>query len=155
MRTFIRGVDYLAAAFMFLVALGTLVAVVGRKLFGWSPPDYFDLARLALGIAIFWGIASACYRNGHILVDVLYEYLDARNRLKLDIAATAIVVLFMAGLAVMTGDAVLGAKAGNVQTAELRLHVWIFYAAAGAGVAAGFVLALVRLVRLVRGEATE
>ncbi|HSD53699.1 MAG TPA: TRAP transporter small permease [Burkholderiales bacterium] len=152
MDRFIRAVDGIAAAFMFFVAFFTLVAVIGRKFVDWSPPDYFDLARLALGIAIFWGIASACYRNGHILVDILYEAVGPRWKRRLDLAATAILALFMAGLAVMTADAVNGARTGNVQTAELHLPMWVFYAVASAGGAAGFVLTCVRLVRLVRGE---
>jgi TRAP-type C4-dicarboxylate transport system permease small subunit len=155
MGRFIRAVDGIAAAFMFFVAFFTLVAVIGRKFFGWSPPDYFDLARLALGIAIFWGIASACYRNGHILVDVLYEAVGPQWKRRLDLAATGILALFMGALAVMVADAVDGARTGNVQTAELRWPMWVFYAVAGAGGAAGFVLTCKRLVRLARGASGE
>ena len=39
MNRFIRVVDGLAAASLFFVAAFTLLAVVGRKFFGWSPPD--------------------------------------------------------------------------------------------------------------------
>lgn len=154
MQRFVRLVDGIAAAFMFAVAALTLVAVIGRKFFDWAPPDYFDLARLVLGIAIFWGIAAACYRNGHILVDIVYEMTAARWRRAIDIVATVILAVFMAALAWMTFDAVAGAKASNVSTAELRMPLWTFYAVAAAGAAAAVVLTLVRLARLFRGEDT-
>lgn len=154
MNRFIRSADGLAAAFMFVVALSTLIAVVGRKFFGWSPPDYFDIARLLLGIAIFWGIASACYRNGHILVDIVYEMAKPARRRAIDLVATAILAAFMGALAWAAIEGVLGTRSGNVQTAELRLPVWIFHAIAAIGAVTGFVLACVRLARLARGEDT-
>jgi hypothetical protein len=43
----------------------------------------------------------------------------------------------------------------NIQTTELRWPVWPFHAIAAAGLAAGFVLTCVRLVRLWRGEPLE
>ena len=154
MDRFVRVVEDIAAIFMLAVALFVGLTVIARKFFGWTPPDYFDFARLALGIALFWGIASACYRNRHILVDILYEMSSALNRRRLDLIATAGVALFMAALAVMTFDAVLGAKSGNVLTAELRWPLWIFYAVCWAGSVAAFVLTLIRFVQLLGGRDT-
>jgi len=153
MDHFVRVVEGTAGSLLLTVALTTFATVVLRKLFNYSPPDWFDLAQLLLGISIFWGIASACYRNGHILVDLLWEFLSSRGRLILDIIATSILLVFMAALTLMLADAVRDTATGNVLTMELRLPVWPFHLLAGAGILAGTILTAVRLVRLCgRGE---
>jgi TRAP-type C4-dicarboxylate transport system permease small subunit len=155
MNRFIRLVDGLAAASLFFVAAFTLLAVVGRKFFGWSPPDYFDFARLALGIAIFWGIGAACYGNRHILVDLVHELSSPTWKRRIDVLATVVLAVFMGFFAWTTASAVAGTMKANVQTTELRWLVWPFHAVAAAGIAAGFVLTCVRLVRLWRGSDLE
>ncbi len=153
MERFVRMVEGTAGLLLLTVALATFATVILRKLFNYSPPDWFDLAQLLLGISIFWGIASACYRNGHILVDLLWEFLSSRGRRILDITATSILLVFMAALTLMLADAIRDTAAGNVLTMELKLPVWPFYVLAGAGILAGTILTAVRLVRLCsRGE---
>jgi len=148
MDRFVRMVEGTAGLLLLTVALTTFATVVLRKLFNYSPPDWFDLAQLLLGISIFWGIASACYRNGHILVDLVWEFLSARGRRILDITATSILLVFMAALTLMLADAIRDTAAGNVLTMELKLPVWPFHLLAGAGILAGTILTAVRLVRL-------
>ena len=153
MDRFVRMVEGTAGLLLLTVALTTFATVILRKLFNYSPPDWFDLAQLLLGISIFWGIASACYRNGHILVDLLWEFLSARGRRVLDITATSILLAFMAALTLMLADAIRDTATGNVLTMELKLPVWPFHALAGAGILAGTILTAVRLIRLCsRGE---
>ncbi|HEV8259765.1 MAG TPA: TRAP transporter small permease [Burkholderiales bacterium] len=153
MDRFVRVVEGTAGLLLLTIALATFATVVLRRLFNYSPPDWFDLAQLLLGISIFWGIASACYRNGHILVDLLWEFLSSRGRRIMDITATSILLVFMAALTLMLADAVRDTAAGNVLTMELKLPVWPFQLLAGAGILAGTILTAVRLVRLCsRGE---
>jgi len=153
MDRFVRMVEGTAGLLLLTVALTTFTTVILRKLFNYSPPDWFDLAQLMLGISIFWGIASACYRNGHILVDLLWEFLSARGRRVLDITATSILLVFMAALTLMLSDAIRDTAAANVLTMELKLPVWPFHVLAGAGILAGTMLTAVRLVRICsRGE---
>ena len=153
MDRFVRMVEGTAGLLLLTVALATFATVVLRKLFNYSPPDWFDLAQLLLGISIFWGIASACYRNGHILVDLVWEFLSSRGRRILDITATSILLVFMAALTLMLADAIRDTAAGNVLTMELKLPVWPFHLLAGAGILAGTILTASRLARLCsRGE---
>ena len=153
MDRFVRMVEGTAGLLLLTVALATFATVVLRKLFNYSPPDWFDLAQLLLGISIFWGIASACYRNGHILVDLVWEFLPSRGRRILDITATSILLVFMVVLTLMLADAIRDTAVGNVLTMELKLPVWPFHLLAGAGILAGTILTAVRLVRLCsRGE---
>jgi len=148
MDRFIRAVEAMAGLFLLVVALATFVTVVLRKVFNYTPPDWFDLAQLLLGISIFWGIASACYRNGHILVDLVWEMLPPRRRRVLDLIATSILLVFMTALAVMLAGTIRDTAAANVLTMELRLPVWPFHSIAAAGIFAGAVLTAVRLVAL-------
>jgi len=153
MDRFVRMVEGTAGLLLLTVALTTFATVVLRKLFNYSPPDWFDLAQLLLGISIFWGIASACYRNGHILVDLVWEFMSSRGRRILDITATSILLVFMAALTLMLADAIRDTAAGNVLTMELKLPVWPFHLLAGAGILAGTILTASRLARLCsRGE---
>lgn len=152
MDRLIRVVDTLAAVSLAAVAAFTLTAVVGRKLFGWSPPDYFDFARLVLGVALFWGIAAACYGNRHILVDLVHELASAEWKRRIDVAATAVLACCMGALAYAASADVVMTWRGNVRTTELRWPVWPFHAVAVAGAWAGFALTCVRLWRLLRGQ---
>lgn len=153
MDRFVRTVEGTAGLLLLTVALATFATVLLRKFFNYSPPDWFDLAQLLLGISMFWGIASACYRNGHIVVDLVWEFLSLRGRRILDISATSILLVFMAALTLMLADAIRDTAAGNVLTMELKLPVWPFHLLAGAGILAGTILTAVRLVRhCSRGE---
>jgi len=153
MDRFVRMVEGTAGLLLLSVALTTFATVILRKFFNYSPPDWFDLAQLLLGISIFWGIASACYRNRHILVDLLWDFLSARGRRVLDITATSILLVFMVALTLMLADAIRDTAAANVLTMELKLPVWPFHLVAGAGILAGTMLTAVRLIRLCsRGE---
>ncbi len=148
MDRFVRMVEGTAGLLLLSVALATFATVILRKFFNYSPPDWFDLAQLLLGISMFWGIASACYRNGHIVVDLVWEFLSSPGRRILDIIATSILLVFMAALALMLADAIRDTATGNVLTMELKLPVWPFHLLAGAGILAGTVLTAVRLARL-------
>ncbi|MGQ0577894.1 MAG: TRAP transporter small permease [Betaproteobacteria bacterium] len=153
MDRFVRMVEGTAGLLLLGIALATFATVILRKFFNYSPPDWFDLAQLLLGISIFWGVASACYRNRHILVDLVWEFLSARGRRVLDITATSILLVFMVALTLMLADAIRDTAVGNVLTMELKLPVWPFHLLAGAGIFAGAILTAVRLVRLCgRGE---
>ena len=153
MDRFVRMVEGTAGLLLLTVALATFSTVILRKFFNYSPPDWFDLAQLLLGISMFWGIASACYRNGHIVVDLVWEFLDSPGRRILDITATAILLVFMAAITLMLADAIRDTATGNVLTMELKLPVWPFHLLAGAGILAGTILTAVRLARLCsRGE---
>ena len=149
MEHLVRWVERLAGVFLFLVALTTVVTVVSRKLFNYSPPDSFDVARLLLGIAICWGIASSCYRNGHIMVDVVWELAGPRWKRAIDITATSILLLFMAAFACMLADAIGGTYAAHIGTVEMRMPIWPFHAIAGLGIASATLMAAYRLWKLI------
>ena len=69
MDRFIDTIEWIAAAFVGIVAVNIFLAVLLRNLFNYSIPDSFDIGRMLLGILIFWGIAATSYRGTHITVD--------------------------------------------------------------------------------------
>src|SRR4051812_28111840 len=72
MDRFIDAIEWVAAAFVGIVALNTFIAVLMRKFFAVTIPDYYDFGRLLLGVLIFWGIAATSYRGTHITVDLVW-----------------------------------------------------------------------------------
>lgn len=155
MNRVIRWVETFAGLSLFVIALATFVTVVLRKFFNTAPPDVFDGMQLLLGISIFWGIASACYHNGHILVDIVYEMSSAKWRRVIDLVATSLLFIFLLFLAYTLADAIRGTAEGNVRTMELKLMVWPFHLIAALGIVAACIMTGIRLWELVHGRAQD
>jgi TRAP-type C4-dicarboxylate transport system permease small subunit len=152
MNRFLQASETLAALFLLLIA--TLVAsnVALRYLFSIQIPDWFDLTRQLQAIALFWGIAVATYRAGHICVDIVWEHLGPAGRRFLDLAATVITFLFLVPMAWMIWVKV--ATTGTQATSDLRLPLTHFYAVSALGASVAVVLAAMRIWELAsaRGE---
>ena len=153
MKRLLSATESVAALFLLLIALLTAGNVVLRGVFSVQIPDWYDGARMLQGIALFWGMALATYYGSHICVDLLWEHLEARGRRRLDVAATLIVLAFLAPMAWMVWTKVL--STGTQGTSDLRLPLVWFYAVAAVGATMAAVLAAVRLVLLWRGEESK
>ena len=92
MERFVSWVERIAGSFLLAVATLTFASVVLRYLFGAQIPDWFDFSKLLQGIAIFWGIACVCYRNEHILVDMVWEQSSDAGKRRIDLFATIVLV---------------------------------------------------------------
>ena len=149
MKRLLAAIETVAAVFLLAIALLTAVNVGLRDLFSVQIPDWFDGSKLLMGIALFWGIAVATYHAGHICVDILWEHLRARGRRWLDIVAGAFTLAFLAPMAWMVWAKVLAS--GTQATSDLRLPLVWFTSVAAAGAVAAALLALVRLIGLLRG----
>lgn len=147
-------IERLAGLSLLVVATLTFVMVILRKFFGTTIPDWYDLSRLLQGIAIFWGIACACWRNGHISVDLLWEGASRVGRRRIDLLATAVLLVFVAALAFIAVQAALESRGQGLRTSDLRLPQWPFYLVGAVGLAAAAWLALLRLWRLWTGGRT-
>lgn len=155
MEKIVLYVERAAGTFLAAVALLVFAAVVSRDLFGLNIPDNFDFSRYLQGIAIFWGIAVATYRNDHILVDLVWELSHPRARRLIDLFATLVSLAFLATFAWMLADRFPAVLRARQLTSDLGLPVWPFYALAALGIAAAAGVALIRLARLLRGEAIQ
>jgi TRAP-type C4-dicarboxylate transport system permease small subunit len=152
MEAWVLRTEKAAGVFLGAIALIIFVSVTLRGTFGFAIPDGFDVSRLMLAIAMFWGIASTSYRNEHIQVDIVWQMLSPAGRRRLDTAATAITLAFVAAFAFMLGQKVASTWRSAEATFDIRLQIWPFHLLAALGIAFATLLLIIRLVRLARGE---
>jgi len=149
MDRFIDSIEWIAAIFVGVVAADVFITIFLRYFFSVQIPDSYDFGQLLLGILIFWGIAATSYRGTHITVDLLYANIGKRWQRVMDVFAT-LVLLFVVSVQTYTlFDKVITTRADNVQTFDLRIPVWPFYAVAWIGDVAAVLLIAVRTYRLV------
>lgn len=141
--------ESVAAAFLAVITALTFVAVVLRYLFSYVIPDSFDIARLLLGAAIFWGIATANYRDEHIGMDLFWTLAGARGKRLLDVAAGLVTLATFCVFAWMFTFKLQDTWRSGETTFDLHLPLWWFYALAWLGVGAGVVLLAARVWRLI------
>jgi len=149
MDRFIDTIEWIAAAFVGIVAANIFIAVLLRNLFNYSIPDSFDIGRLLLGILIFWGIAATSYRGTHITVDLVWGNVGPRYQRMIDVFAT-LVLLFVVSVQTWTlFDKVRGTYNDNVTTFDLHMPTWPFFAVAWAGDVSAVLLIAIRTYRLI------
>jgi TRAP-type C4-dicarboxylate transport system permease small subunit len=149
MDRFIDTIEWVAAAFVGIVAANIFIAVLLRNLFAYSIPDSYDIGRLMLGILIFWGIAATSYRGTHITVDLVWSNVGPRYQRMIDVFAT-LVLLFVVTVQTYTlFDKVMTTRADNVLTFDLRLPTWPFFMVAWLGDVSAVLLIAVRTYRLI------
>ncbi len=145
----IDGIELTAAIFVGLVAADTFISVILRDLFSYSIPDSYDFGRMLLGILIYWGIAATSYRGTHITVDLLWSTMGPRARRYIDIFATLVLLFVVTVQTAMLLDKVVTTRADHVETYDLNLPVWPFFAVAWLGDVSAVVLIAVRTYRLI------
>ncbi|HEU0059390.1 MAG TPA: TRAP transporter small permease [Hyphomicrobiaceae bacterium] len=148
MDRFIDNIELLAAVFIGIVAADVFLTVVLRA-FGMSIPDSYNFGQFLLGILIFWGIAATSYRGTHITVDLVWANVGRRWQRAIDVFAT-LVLLFVVTVQTYTlFDKTLSTYYSNLETLELRLPVWPFFAVAWLGDVSAVLLIAVRTYRLI------
>jgi TRAP-type transport system small permease protein len=149
MDAFIDGIELIAAFFVGIVAADIFISVLLRYFFAVQIPDSYDFGRLLLGILIFWGIAATSYRGTHITVDLVYANVGPRLKRIIDVTAT-LVLLFVVTVQTYTlFDKVRGTYEDNIQTVDLNLPYWPFFALAWIGDVSAVLLIAIRTWRLV------
>jgi TRAP-type C4-dicarboxylate transport system permease small subunit len=149
MDGFIDSIEWVAAFFIGLVAFDVFISVILRYFFGYTIPDAYDFGQLLLGIVIFWGIAATSYRGTHITVDLLWANVNKTWQRVIDVFAT-LVLLFVVSVQTYTlFDKVSTTYGANVQTFDMRIPVWPFFAIAWIGDLAAVLLIAVRTYRLI------
>ena len=130
MDRFIDGIEWVAAAFVGLVALDIFASVMLRYFFSISIPDSYDFGKLPLGVLIFWGIAATSYRGAHITVDLLWSAVGPRAKRAMDVFATLVVLFVVTVQTIMLFDKVRLTYQDNVLTYDLNIPTWPFTAVA-------------------------
>jgi TRAP-type C4-dicarboxylate transport system permease small subunit len=149
MDRFIDAIEWVAAVFVGIVAADIFLSVMLRYFFSASIPDSYNFGQLLLGILIFWGIAATSYRGGHITVDLVWANAGPRGQRVIDVFAT-LVLLFVVTVQTYTLlDKVIGTYDDNIETIDLHLPFWPFFALAWAGDVSAVLLIAIRTWRLI------
>jgi TRAP-type C4-dicarboxylate transport system permease small subunit len=141
-----------AGIFLATIVALTFVSIMLRAFFSMAIPDWFDLSRLLLGVAIFWGIATTSYRDEHIQVDFFWEWVGPRGKWLIDLFATIVLFVFMAAFAWMLIYKVDSGFRSGEATFDVRIPIWPFHALAARGIFLATVLVAIRLVRIWRAK---
>jgi TRAP-type C4-dicarboxylate transport system permease small subunit len=149
MDRFIDSIEWLAAAFVGIVAVDIFVSVLLRYFFAVSIPDSYDFGKLLLGILIFWGIAATSYRGTHITVDLVWSAAGPRGKRLIDIFATLVLLFVVTVQTVMLFDKVRLTRQDNVLTYDLRIPTWPFALVAWLGDVSAVLLIAIRTYRLI------
>jgi TRAP-type C4-dicarboxylate transport system permease small subunit len=147
---FVAAADFAAALFLAAITALTFAEVFMRYVVRQGIPDAFDIGRLLLCVALFWGLAGCCRRGEHIQVDVVWEMLSPRWRKAMDLVATTVTAVFMVGLTWMTFVRVQSTRDSGQVTFDLLIELWPFYALAWLGALAGTVMLLGRYAQILR-----
>jgi TRAP-type C4-dicarboxylate transport system permease small subunit len=139
MDRFIDSIEWIAAFFVGIVALNTFTAVLMRKFFAVTIPDYYNFGQFMLGILIFWGIAATSYRGTHITVDLVWANATPKYQRWIDIFAT-LVLLF---------DKVVSTRAAHIVTMDLQVPIWPFFLVSWIGDVSAVLLIAIRTGRLI------
>jgi TRAP-type C4-dicarboxylate transport system permease small subunit len=156
---FVAIVEKIAGSFLLAIAILTFGSVFLRYVFATQIPDWFDFSKLLQGIAIFWGIACICFRNEHIMVDLLWEKSNDERKRYIDLAATTVLLIFLLLMAWMLGAKVWQSVQSTQATSDLRIPIGPFHVAAWLGVVAAVITTTMRLMNVWRrsrqGELTQ
>ena len=149
MDRFIDSIEWIAAFFVGIVALNTFIAVVMRKFFAVTIPDYYNVGQFMLGILIFWGIAATSYRGSHITVDLVWANATPKHQRWIDVFAT-LVLLFVVSVQTYTlFDKVVDTYHSNIVTMDLQLPIWPFFLVSWIGDVSAVLLIAFRTYRLI------
>ena len=132
-----------------VVAADVFISIMLRYFFSIQIPDAYDFGQLLLGILIFWGIAATSYRGTHITVDLVYANIPPAWQRAMDVFATLVLLFVVAVQTYTLFDKVVATRDANLQTFDLRLPVWPFFAVAWIGDVAAVLLIAVRTYRLI------
>jgi TRAP-type C4-dicarboxylate transport system permease small subunit len=149
MDRFIDSIEWIAAVFVGIVAADVFITIFLRYFFSVQIPDSYDFGQLLLGVLIFWGIAATSYRGTHITVDLVYAQLSPGLKRAMDVFATLVLLFVVVVQTYTLFDKVVTTRADNVQTFDLRIPVWPFFAVAWVGDVAAVLLIAVRTYRLI------
>lgn len=148
-RRIVNFVDGAAAMFLAIITALTFLTVVLRYVFNESIPGSFDIGRLLLGIAIFWGVAVAAYRKEHIQVDILWSVLPRRVQGWLNVFADIVFFGCACVFAAMFWRQTMVMLASGETTFELDVPIWPFHLVAWLGIALTAVVLAVRIIHVV------
>jgi TRAP-type C4-dicarboxylate transport system permease small subunit len=150
LSAFNAGSTWLSGALLLVILASILCEVVARFAFSKSITWAFDLTSYGLLFVVFLATGRTLEKEGHVRIDFFLGYLGEHGKLRAEVAAHCLSVLFLAILLWATAHQTLdtirtGAESPSMSAIPLRYIYWIM----PVGTALLLLTALVRLVAAV------
>lgn len=123
-----KALGWVLAILLGAMTLDVIWGVFTRYIIGYQSSWKDELTRFLM---IWVGILGAAYASGkdmHIAIDLLPQYLNEKNKKRLNIFVTTVIVLFVAGVFIIGGLRYVYISYSLGQTsAALKLPMWVVY----------------------------
>lgn len=133
MNRVVNYIEILSGLILLFMASLTSVSAVTRYLFNAPIPDEYEVSRLSLGVVVCWGMAAAFRHNDHIQLDLFWDKLGAKSKDILSRVGSGICFLAVAFFSCALATKVLDTFSSHIETVDLGLPVWTFFAVAWLG----------------------
>lgn len=144
----LHRIELFASAALFALMAIVFVSVSMRYLANAPLKDQFDLSRMFLGVAVFWGIAAACASDEYVRGDIFWDRLSPRARKAVDLFGRIVILVAVGVLAWQVFFKFQDVMKSGELTSELRWVIWPFYCAMFAGSALAVLGAAARFIRV-------
>lgn len=112
---------------MILLALVTVLSIIGRSLFGTSIEGDYELVEVGLAISIFLFLTECQIKRGHVIVDFFTIHLAKRKIYFLDATGNLLFTIVAALLTWQLGLGGLDSYEYLEQSMILEIPIWIAY----------------------------
>lgn len=140
-----RALAIAGGALLGSLALLVVASVVGRACCDAPVPGDYELAQIAVAVAVSLCLPWCQWRRGHVAVDFFTAQLSPRRQIRLDAGGALVLALLCTLLAWRATVGAIDMQAVGETTMIVGFPLWIGYAAMLPGLAlaalAGFVVA--------------
>lgn len=128
-----------------LVALLTVVSIVGRTLWSWPIPGDVELSQFGIALCIALCLPWCQLQRGNIIVDFFTQRSGPRTRRWLDAFGSLLLAVMVGLLAWRSAVGAIAVGEAQETTMILGLPMWVSYAALAPGLALTSVIALLQV----------
>jgi len=128
-----------------LVAVLTVVSIVGRTLWSWPIPGDVELTQFGIALCIALCLPWCQLQRGNIIVDFFTQRSGPRTKRGLDAFGSLLLAVMVGLLAWRSAAGALAVGEANETTMILGLPMWVSYAALAPGLALTSLIALLQV----------
>ncbi|WP_243748394.1 TRAP transporter small permease [Roseateles toxinivorans] len=128
-----------------LVAMLTVVSIVGRTFWSWPIPGDVELTQFGIALCIALCLPWCQLQRGNIIVDFFTQRSGPRTKRWLDGVGSLLLAVMVGLLAWRSGAGALAVGEANETTMILGLPMWVSYAALAPGLALTSLIALLQV----------
>ncbi|MBT9457635.1 MAG: TRAP transporter small permease [Burkholderiaceae bacterium] len=145
LRHFAHGCAMLGCAVACLVAMLTVVSIVGRTFWSWPIPGDVELTQFGIALCIALCLPWCQLQRGNIIVDFFTQRSGPSTKRWLDGFGSLLLAVMVGLLAWRSAAGALAVGEANETTMILGLPMWVSYAALAPGLALTSLIALLQV----------